>query len=131
MTLAKATSPSRGHNVRTAIAGELFVAGELSKRGWIETLTSKNTPGFDILANRDDRLRIDVKTRTSGFRSGWQVGGVHISGPGDFIVLVDLGGEGESAEYWIVPASTAQNLVFTARRAASRTSRPLARRAAP
>ena len=100
MTLATATPTTRGQNVRTAIAGEFFVAGELSKRGWIATLTSKNTPGFDILANQDDRfLRIDVKTRTSGFRYAWQVGGVHISDPGDFVVLVALGDKGESPEY--------------------------------
>jgi hypothetical protein len=112
MTLATATTTIRGQNVRTAIAGEFFVAGELTKRGWIATLTSKNTPGVDILANQDDRfIRIDVKTRTSGYRGGWQVGHVRISDPGDFIVLVDLGWEDEPPEYWIVPARTAQNLL--------------------
>ena len=82
MTLATPAPTTHGQNVRTAIAGEFFVAGELSKRGWIATLTSRNTPGFDILAKEDDRfLRIDVKTRTSGFRHAWQVGGVHTSDP--------------------------------------------------
>ena len=40
MADADATRISRlGDNIRTAIAGEFFVAGELSKRGWIATLT--------------------------------------------------------------------------------------------
>jgi hypothetical protein len=52
-----ATSTDRGPNIKTAIAGEFFVAGEPSKRGWIATLTSKNTPGVDILANQDNRFR--------------------------------------------------------------------------
>jgi hypothetical protein len=104
----------RGQRIQTAIAGEFFVAAELSKRGWIATLTSKNTPGVDILANQDDRfLRIDVKTRSSGFRGGWHVGHVRMSDPGDFIVLVDLGHEDEPPEYWIVPARTAQNLLVS------------------
>jgi hypothetical protein len=112
MTLATATTTIRGQNVRSAIAGEFFVAGELTKRGRIATLTSKNTAGVDILANQEDRfIRIDVKTRTSGYRGGWQVGHVRISDPGDFIVLVDLGYEDEPPEYWIVAARTAQNLL--------------------
>jgi hypothetical protein len=38
--------------ITTAIAGEHFVCGELAKRGWIATLTAKNTPRVDILAHR-------------------------------------------------------------------------------
>jgi hypothetical protein len=61
----------RGHTHRPRPKHSHRVAGELSKRGWIATITSKNTPGVDILANQDDRFsRIDVKTRTSGLRSG-------------------------------------------------------------
>jgi hypothetical protein len=60
-----------GQNIRTGIAGEFFVAGELSKRGWVATLTAKNTPDVDILAERpsgEPRVRIQVKTRSPSFR---------------------------------------------------------------
>jgi hypothetical protein len=39
-----------GERIRTGIAGEFLVAGELSMRGWIATLTAKNTPHVDVLA---------------------------------------------------------------------------------
>jgi PhoPQ-activated pathogenicity-related protein len=61
---------NRGQNTFTAIAGEHFVAGELSKRGWIATLTAKNTPGVDVLATIGDKfVRIDVKTAAGGIRA--------------------------------------------------------------
>lgn len=54
-----------------AHAGELFVAAELSKQGWIAALTPRNSPGIDILASRDDAfVRIDVKTRRPALKSG-------------------------------------------------------------
>jgi PhoPQ-activated pathogenicity-related protein len=34
----------RGQTIRTGIAGEFFLAAELSKRGWTATLTATNTP---------------------------------------------------------------------------------------
>ena len=103
----------RGTNIRTAIAGEFFVAGELSKRGWIATLTAKNTPDCDILAARptgDTHARIDVKTRSGRYQYAWRPGKVRMSGERDFVVFVDLGNEDESPWYWIVPAATAQRL---------------------
>jgi hypothetical protein len=42
----------------------LFVAGELSKRGWIATLTAQTTLDCDVLAARptdDTHVQIDVK----------------------------------------------------------------------
>jgi len=42
--MADEVERDRGQTIRTGIAGEFFVAAELSKRGWIATLTAKNTP---------------------------------------------------------------------------------------
>jgi PhoPQ-activated pathogenicity-related protein len=65
-TMAEATPArrNRGETITTGIAREFFVAGELSKRGWIATLTAKNTPDIDVLASRptgDVHARIQVK----------------------------------------------------------------------
>ena len=34
----------------TGVAGEYFVAAELSRRGFIASITMRNSPGIDILA---------------------------------------------------------------------------------
>lgn len=49
-------------------AGEYFVAAELSRRGYIATLTLRNARGIDILASNADSTRsvgIQVKTTQS------------------------------------------------------------------
>jgi hypothetical protein len=105
----------RDQRIHTGIAGEHFVAGELSRRGWVATLTAKNTPGYDVVADRPDgsaHVRIDVKTRTSAYRRAWRLGSdIRMSGERDFIVLVDIGDEGDAPAYWIVPARTALKLL--------------------
>ena len=47
------------------VAGEYLVAGELSKRGYIASITLRNTKGMDILAsnsNASKSVGIQVKT---------------------------------------------------------------------
>jgi hypothetical protein len=104
----------RGERIRTGIAGEFYVAAELSRRGWIATLTAKNTPDYDVLAARpagDTQARIDVKTRTPAYGRAWRVGNIRMSGERDFIVLVYLGEDYASPRHWIVPARQAQELI--------------------
>jgi len=85
----------RGQTIRTGIAGEFFVAGELSKRGWIASLTAKNTPDVDVLASRPTgnvHARIQVKTRSPAYPYAHRVGRtLRLVGERDFLVLVDLG----------------------------------------
>jgi len=118
MTLTTSHPTTHGQRIRTGIAGEFFVAGELTRRGWIATLTSKNTPGVDILASRPadedptgkTQARIDVKTRTEAGRGAWWLGGeLRLTGRHDFYVLVDIGDEDghERPRYWIIPAQVA------------------------
>jgi hypothetical protein len=105
----------RGNTTRTGIAGEFFVAAELSRRGWIATLTAKNTPDVDVLASRptgDVHARIQVKTRTPAYKYAHRVGReIKLVGDHDFLVLVDLGHEGDSPQYWIVPTRVAAGLL--------------------
>src|SRR3954447_14228173 len=102
---------NRGETIRTGIAGEFFVAAELSKRGWIATLTAKNTPDVDVLASRptgDLHARIQVKTRTPAYRRAHRVGkALRLVGQRDFLILVDLGSDDETPAYWIVPTAIA------------------------
>ena len=51
------------------IAGEYFVAAELSRRGYIASLTLRNTKGIDILASNTDETKsvgIQVKAIQGG-----------------------------------------------------------------
>ena len=78
------------------MAGEYFVAAELSRRGWIATLTLKNTPNIDAIATTLDGSRtinIQVKTRSIGNRQGWILNkGIETILPGNnfYIAFVDL-----------------------------------------
>ncbi len=52
----------------SGVAGEYFVAAELSRQGYVASLTLRNTRGIDILASDADATRsvgIQVKTRQS------------------------------------------------------------------
>ena len=49
----------------TGIAGEYFVGAELSRRGYVASITLRNTRGIDILASNADATKsvgIQVKT---------------------------------------------------------------------
>ena len=59
--------------VQVGITGEYLVAAELSRRGYVATLTLRNTRGIDILASNRDATRsvgIQVKTAQSA-RPAW------------------------------------------------------------
>ena len=71
--LNKVENRRAAYNI-TGVAGEYFIAAELSRRGWITTMTLKNTPNIDVIATTPDGLRtlnIQVKTRSTGNRQGW------------------------------------------------------------
>ncbi len=93
----------------TGVAGEYFVAAELSRRGWIAAMTIKNTPNIDIIAttpNGKRTLNIQVKTRSIGNRQGWILNkGIEtlVSGDNFYIAFVDLKGKDEKPDYFLIP----------------------------
>jgi len=55
--------------LQAGIAGEYFVAAELSRRGYVASITLRNTRGIDILASNKDATKsvgILVKTCQGG-----------------------------------------------------------------
>ena len=61
---------------QAGVAGEYLVAGELSRRGYLASLTLRNSEGIDVLAASADASRsvgIQVKT-TRGSDGRWLVG---------------------------------------------------------
>lgn len=90
------------------VAGEYFVAAELSARSHIASITLRNSRGIDILASNSDASKtvsIQVKTNSGG-KPVWLlsksaetfVSATH------FYVFVRLGAKVERPEYHIVPS---------------------------
>jgi len=109
MSIPKKVENRRAAYNITGVAGEYFVAAELSRRGWIALLTLKNTPNIDVLATTPDgrkTLNIQVKTRSIGNRQGWILSkGIEtiVSGNNFYIAFVDLIGKEEKPDYFLIP----------------------------
>ena len=59
--------------IQVGVAGEYLVAAELSRRGYVATLTLRNTWGIDILAsNLDATKAVGIQVKTANER--WQIG---------------------------------------------------------
>jgi hypothetical protein len=96
------------HSGLSGVAGEYFVAAELSRRGFIASVTLRNARGIDILATRPDStniIGIQVKTNQHSQRA-WplneKVEGV--ARPDLFFIFVNLNGSSEPS-YHIVPSA--------------------------
>ena len=96
-------------NILAGISGEYFVAAELSRRGFITTLTLKNTKGVDILASDEDAKKtvaIQVKTTTKN-KNEWMLSekSENFVSDNHFYILVRLNEFGQSPSYHIVPSN--------------------------
>ena len=92
----------------TGVAGEYFVAAELSRRGHIASITLRNTRGIDILASSADATRqvaIQVKT-SQGSKPQWVLNKKAESLHADnlFYVFVNLKSPQERPDFYIVPS---------------------------
>lgn len=97
---------SKLSGVQVGITGEYLVAAELSRRGYVATLTLRNTRGIDILAsNLDATQSVGIQVKTSqGARPDWMM---HKKAEADlaenlFYVFVFLAPE-NSANFYVVP----------------------------
>lgn len=91
------------------IAGEYFVAAELSRRGFIAAVTLRNTRGVDILASRPGGKRsatVQVKSLQQG-RTEWILtrSDEEPKGENHYYVFVALNGRDGQPEYHIVPGN--------------------------
>lgn len=95
----------------SGIAGEYFVAGELSRRGYIAAVTLRNTAGVDIVAsNESEAVNIQVKTRTvEKTDNSWQMGSKPLTVKKEHektfyvFVAVHSNPQKQDIEYYIVP----------------------------
>ncbi len=92
----------------TGIAGEYFVAGELSRRGYMASITLRNNDSIDIHAsNLTDNKIFAIQVKTSQYsRRKWPVGqnAENLYFDNMFYVFVALKKINERPEYFIVPS---------------------------
>ncbi|EJL6789031.1 aspartate ammonia-lyase [Vibrio cholerae] len=94
---------------QAGIAGEYFVAAELSRRGYLCSVMLKNTKGVDILVSNEDSSKligVQVKTNNSS-RKSWLLSQKNEGQKqGNFVyAFVNLVGLGDLPEYYIVSSN--------------------------
>ncbi len=106
------------NKVLTGVTGVYFVAAELSRRGYIASITLRNTKGVDILCSSADASRsagIQVKTRT-GTRRSWILSqkGEHYYADHLFYVFVNLSDDPKQyPDFTIVPSRVVADYIRT------------------
>jgi hypothetical protein len=98
----------------SGIAGEYFVAAELSRRGYVASLTLRNTRGIDLLASNADATKsvgIQVKASQGGKRDWLLTEAAEANAAENlFYVLVRLNGLA-MPDYYIVPRAVVAKYV--------------------
>jgi len=103
-------------NTLVGVSGEYFVAAELSRRGYVASITLRNTRGVDILATNSKaskHLSIQVKTNTSGKRN-WMLSEKSEADTAEshFFVFVNLTKCGTLPEYFVVPCKVVADFIY-------------------
>ena len=106
MTLNKDKKVS---SILTGVSGEYFAAAELSRRGYIASITLRNTKGIDIVASNEEgskTINIQVKTSSKNTK-GWILNkkAESVVDKNMFYVFVKLNKVNERPDFHIVPAS--------------------------
>ncbi len=102
-------------SVLAGVAGEYFVAAELTARGYIASITLRNTKGVDILCSNADAsmsVAIQVKTNSKSSRD-WLLNEKSENYYADnlFYVFVNLNNNQKTPDYFIVPSKTVADYI--------------------
>ena len=100
----------------TGVAGEYLVAGELTRRGYIASITLRNTRGIDILVTNSDASRsIGIQVKTGKNKRGWMMNkkGETFYSNTIFYIFVNIRNDNERAEFIIVPSKVVADYVKT------------------
>jgi hypothetical protein len=101
--------------VFSGIAGEYFVAAELSRRGYIASVTLRNTDGVDVLcANKETSKTVGIQVKTNrGSNRTWLMNEKAEGYVADnlFYIFVNLNDNKKEPDYFIVPSKVASKFV--------------------
>ena len=94
--------------ILAGVAGEYFVAAELSRRGWIASISLRNTRGIDILVTNQKASRsITIQCKTTQKKEkSWMLNekSENFFSNDHFYVFVNLNKVSERPSYHIVPS---------------------------
>jgi hypothetical protein len=98
----------KSFGILSGVSGEYFVAGELSRRGYIASITLRNTKGVDVLVSNVAATRsvgLQVKTNRRD-RKGWLLNkkAENYYAENLFYVFVNLKNNVSRPDYYIVPS---------------------------
>ncbi|MDD5138823.1 MAG: hypothetical protein PHY43_01020 [Verrucomicrobiales bacterium] len=120
MSQEKNTSTLRIPPSFTGVAGEYFVAAELSRRGYIASISLRNARGIDILAtNQAGSRSITIQCKTSQDRlNSWMLTekSEQFFAPNHFYVFVGLGKPNERPGFHIIPSTTVAKYITKSHR---------------
>lgn len=98
----------RPNNILIGIAGEHFVAAELSRRGYIASMTLKNTKGIDILASNGDASRlVGIQVKATRYNTTkWMLNekAENYYAENLFYIFVNLKEINQRPDFFIVPS---------------------------
>ncbi len=91
------------------VAGEYLVAGELSLRGYIASITLRNSRGIDIIVSSSDSSQsatLQVKTNSSG-KPDWMLNkkAETFAANNHYYVFVSLAEIGKRPDFYVVPSN--------------------------
>ena len=102
-------------NTLVGVAGEYFVAAELSRRGWVASVTMRNTAGIDVLATHPDGSHsVTIQCKTSGGKSKkWLLDkkAETFVAENHYYVFVVLGSCDERPHFHVVPSAVVAKFV--------------------
>lgn len=95
-------------NTLVGVAGEYLVAGELTLRGFLASITLRNSRGIDIIASNADGTKsvsIQVKTNSSG-KARWLLNkkSEEYFSRNHYYVFVALKELGQRPDFYVVPS---------------------------
>ena len=100
---------SKVSTILVGVAGEYLAAAELSRRGYIASITLRNTKGVDIIATNEAASKsgnIQVKTSSGSGRGGWILNkkAEEMSENNLFYIFVKIPTDNERPLFHIVPS---------------------------
>jgi hypothetical protein len=107
-------------STQVGVAGEYFVAAELSIRGFLASITLRNSRGIDIIVSSPDASRsVSIQVKTSN-RGGpkWILNKKAESyiGENHYYVFVVLRGFSQRPDFYVVPSEVVAEYTSTSHR---------------
>lgn len=119
--MAKKKKRKKLESTLVGVAGEYYVAAELSRRGYIASITLRNSRGIDIIVSSSDALStvsIQVKT-SSGKKPKWMLNKKSETYKSDkhFYVFVLLNDLKDRPNFHIVQSKVVSDYIYRSHRA--------------